>query len=440
MASIGFLGFIVWSHGWLDILFILNYFYILFIKIYKFKFYYTWKFSDDFLRSMLKKILFFLKKKLSVSKLIRNFILRLIDDLQYLTSYIYIYMLRAWTNVSWISVLVIILVAETVVIFKKCVNIQYKNNRKNKVNSLKLIKFNYSYELKTNSYISHFSKKKLFLILNNKWVQDAYKKMQCVLNVFPNWASLHRNYLNKVLQKKFIYNIILINLQKRIWPFFDFKIKIWLKYLIAYMQLNVATEARSFIIKTVNLDIKKKMFQIIIKFIIDIFGGSNLYNLPKFKSCQSAVKALSHCLIKTLEKFIVSHIKIKEFFNAINYNWIKTNFSIPTGLKNVIDYWFIINLLDNDNSWFKKFEASQKDIIFFLIKNFTLNHFFKITFKGIKKTINNNNNILNLKFKLIKYADDFVIILNHLVNMQLIKRNIAKFLKGKTLKINQYKF
>merc|ERR1712157_555634 len=64
--------------------------------------------------------------------------------------------------------------------------------------------------------------------------------------------------------------------------------------------------------------------------------------------------------------------------------------------------------------------------------------------KGVKKSViitdsNNNKKVLELTFGLVRYADDFIIVLNHPRNLELIKKNVEKFLNIRGLQINKQK-
>jgi len=93
------------------------------------------------------------------------------------------------------------------------------------------------------------------------------------------------------------------------------------------------------------------------------------------------------------------------------------------------------NLHKNDH------EVYQGSIISPLIANFTLDGLETTAFKSVIKsvTINDsdkNKKILDLHFSLIRYADNFVIILNHPRNLKLVKENVKDFLKIRGLHIN----
>ena len=80
----------------------------------------------------------------------------------------------------------------------------------------------------------------------------------------------------------------------------------------------------------------------------------------------------------------------------------------------------------------------------YLIQNFTLDGLETAAFKGVKKSVtiynsNSDKKVLNLRFNLIRYANNFIIVLNHPRNFKLIKNNIEKFLHIRGLQINKKK-
>lgn len=237
MFSIGVLGFIVWAHGRLDMLI----FWIRFIITSRSKLHCSWETNNGFLVSIQKEVLFFPRDKLGESVLNLSPELRLIDDPQNLihSSLEELKLLKGRTNVAWIGELLEISVAETIVALGKCVDLQRKNIRKNKVSPLRLIKLNYFLKLRMNSHKTCLPKRTLLTNLSNvQWVQDVRQETQNVFNVFPNWTSQRRSNSNMIPRKnpewnledqKQICDMILTDLRKGIWPIFNPEIKIWLE-------------------------------------------------------------------------------------------------------------------------------------------------------------------------------------------------------------------
>jgi len=555
MFSIGVLGFIVWAHGRLDILLILDcvLYFILFRITPRSRPYCSWETSNWFLVSIQKEVLFFLKDKLSGSELILSPELRLIDDPQNLrhSSFEELKSLRGRTNVAWIGELLKISVAETVVALRKCADVQHRNSRGNKVSPLGLIKSDYFPKLGMNGRKACLPKRTLLANLSSvQRVQDVHQEMQYVFKVFSNWTSQRRSNSNMIPRKNPEWNLedqkricdrILIDLRKGIWPIFNPEIKIWLESWIVYMQFKIASKARDSNTQVIDSNVKnimrsyiskiflvvyainhvltnkggktpgvdgirfdrsrtgktksgfenaaklalkinhqflknykskavkrvyipkpgsteprslgvptlldrviQKMFQLVIDPAVDVFGDPNSYGFRKHRSCHNAIGALGSRLAKASENFTIIDIDIKKFFDTIDHDWIKAHFPMPTGFENVLESWLSCGVLKGSNFYFNEYGVPQGGIISPLIANFTLDGLETAAFKGVKKSVtiidsDNNKKVLDLTFGLVRYADDFVIVLNHPRNIKLIKKNVEKFLNIRGLQINKKK-
>jgi RNA-directed DNA polymerase len=554
MFSIGVLGFIVWAHGRLDILLILDcvLFYIFMITP-RSRPHCSWETSNGFLVSIQKEVLFFLKDKLSESEL--NLIpeLRLIDDPQKLahSSFEELKSLRGRTNVAWIGELLKISVAETVVVLRKYADMHYRNSKVSKVSPLGLIELDYFPNLGMNGRKACLPKRTLFTNLSSvQRVQDVHQEIQYVFNVFPNWTSQRRSNSNMIPRKnpewnledqKRICDMILTDLRKGIWPIFNSEIKIWLESWIVDMQSKIASKARDSITCIVDSNVKnlmrsyiskiflvvyainhvltnkggktpgvdgicyersrngktksgfenaanlalkinhkflknykskavkriyipkhgstrlrplgiptlldrviQKMFQLVIDPAVDVFGDPNSYGFRKHRSCHNAIGALASRLAKASENFTIIEIDIKKFFDTIDHNWIKAHFPMPTGFENVLESWLSSGVLKGNNFYLNEYGVPQGGIISPLIGNFTLDGLETTAFKGVKKSVtitdsDNNKKVLDLRFGLVRYADDFIIVLNHPRNIKVIKKNVEKFLDIRGLQINEKK-
>ena len=186
------------------------------------------------------------------------------------------------------------------------------------------------------------------------------------------------------------------------------------------------------------------MFQLVINPAVDVFGDPNLYGFRKHRSCHNAIGSLSSRLAKASKNLTILNIDIEKFFDTIDHNWIKAHFPMPTGFENVLESWLSCNMLKGSNFYLNEYGIPQNGIISPLIANFTLDGLKTAAFKDVIKSIaitdsDNNEKVLDLKIGLVRYADDFVIILNHPRNVKLVKKNIKKFLNIRGLKINEKK-
>ena len=552
MFSIGVLGFIVWAHGRLDILRILDC-----VNVYmitpRSKPHCSWETSNRFFVSIRKEVLFFLKDKLSASELNLSSELRLIDDPQNLVhpSFEELKSLRGRTNVAWIDELLVISVAETVVALRKSADMQHRKSSGSKVSPLGLVQPDYFPNLGMNSRKAYLPKRTLLTNLSTvPGVQDVHQETQYLFNVFPNWTSQRRSNSNMIPRKnpewnledqKRICDMILTDLQKGVWPIFNSEIKIWLEYWIVDMQSKIASKARDSNAKVIDSNVKnlmrsyiskiflvvyainhvltnkggktpgvdgvryersrsgktkagfenasslalkinyqflknykskavkrvyipklgsakprplsiptlldrviQKMFQLVIDPAVDVFGDSNSYGFRKHRLCHNAIGALASRLAKASENFTIINMDIEKFFDTIDQKWIQVHFPMPTGFENVLESWLHSGVLEDSSFYINKYGIPQGGIISPLIANFTLDGLETAAFRGIKKSVtitdsDNNKKVLDLKFGLVRYANEFIIVLNHPRNLELIKKNVEEFLNIRGLQINKKK-
>jgi len=114
------------------------------------------------------------------------------------------------------------------------------------------------------------------------------------------------------------------------------------------------------------------------------------------------------------------------------------------GFENVLESWLHSGVLEGSSFYINEYGIPQGGIISPLIANFTLDGLETAAFRGIKKSVtitdsDNNKKVLDLTFGLVRYADDFIIVLNHPRNLELIKKNVEEFLNIRGLQINKKK-
>lgn len=551
--SIGFLGFLVWAHGRLDILLFWIVFFLYYMITPRSKFHCSWETSNRFFVSIQNEVLFFLKDKLSASELNLSPELRLIYDPQNLEhpSFEELKSLRGRTNVAWIDELLVISVAETVVALRKSADMQHRNSRVSKVSLLGLIKSDYFPNLGMNSRKACLPKRTVLTNLSIvSRVQDVHQKTQYLVNVFPNCTSQRRSNSNMIPRKnpewnmedqKRICDMILTDLQKGVWPIFNSEIKIWLEYWIVDMQSKIASKARDSNTKVIDSNVKnlmrsyiskiflvvyainhvltnkggktpgvdgvrydrsrsgktkagfenaanlalkinhqflknykskavkrvyiskfgsarlrplgiptlldrviQKIFQLVIDPAVDVFGDPNSYGFRKHRSCHNAIGALASRLAKASENFTIINMDIEKFFDTIDHKWIQVHFPMPTGFENVLESWLRSGVLEGSSFSLNEYGVPQGGIISPLIANFTLDGLETAAFRGVKKSVtitdsDNNKKVLYLIFGLVRYADDFIIVLNYPRNLELIKKNVEEFLNIRGLQINKKK-
>lgn len=188
----------------------------------------------------------------------------------------------------------------------------------------------------------------------------------------------------------------------------------------------------------------QKIFQLVIDPAIDVFSDPNSYGFRKHRSAHQAIGAVANRLAKASESAVIIQLEIENFFDKTNHEWIQTNFPMPTGFEHVLKSWLSSGVLFNQSLYKDAYGVPRGGIISSLIANFTLDGLEKAAFKDVIKSVSVNTpregkKTLDLKFDLIRYADDFVIILNHSRNLELVKENVKIFLKIRGLQINNEK-
>jgi RNA-directed DNA polymerase len=188
----------------------------------------------------------------------------------------------------------------------------------------------------------------------------------------------------------------------------------------------------------------QKVFQLVIDPAIDVFSDPNSYGFRKHRSAHQAISAVASLLAKASENTVIVQLDIERFFDKVDHKWIQTNFPMPTGFEHVLKSWLSSGVLLNQSLYKNEYGVPQGGIISSLIANFTLDGLEKAAFKDVIKSVFVNTSregkkTLDLKFGLIRYADNFIIILNHSKNLELVKENVKIFLKTRGLQINNKK-
>jgi len=188
----------------------------------------------------------------------------------------------------------------------------------------------------------------------------------------------------------------------------------------------------------------QKMFQLVIDPAIDVFGDLNSYGFRKHRACHNAIGALASRLAKASENFTIIKMEIENFFDTINHEWIQVHFPMPIGFEHVLESWLRSGVLEGNSSYLNEYGILQGGMISLLIANFTLDGLETAAFRGAKKSVtindsDNNKKILELTFGLVRCVDDFIFVLNHSRNLELIKKNVEKFLNIRGLQINKQK-
>src|SRR6056297_330679 len=211
-----------------------------------------------------------------------------------------------------------------------------------------------------------------------------------------------------------------------------------------YVPKRNSSESRPLGIPTLLDRVVQKLFQLVIDPAIDVFSDPNSYGFRKHRSAHQAIGGVASRLAKASEDIVVVQLDVEKFFDRIDHEWVQKNFPMPTGFDHVLKSWLSSGVFINQSLAKDEHGVPQGGIISPLIANFTLNGLEKAAFKDVIKSVSVNTSEqgkkkLDLKFGLIRYADDFVIILNHPRNLALVKENVRMFLNERGLYINNKK-
>lgn len=208
---------------------------------------------------------------------------------------------------------------------------------------------------------------------------------------------------------------------------------------------------RPFGIPTIKDRVIQELFRSLLDPIIEVTSDPNSYGFRKGRNCHMAIGALSQALrtcSSTINgEVIIIDLDIKGFFDNISKQWILNNFPFPSEYKHVLEEWLNSGIIyKNSDIEYTQSGVPQGGIISPLIANFTLNGIEEAAFKNCKKTRPSTEEERNIQkgswkykeiyYKLIRYADDFIIITNDNKYVEQIKTNVYKFLEERGLEIN----
>ena len=230
--------------------------------------------------------------------------------------------------------------------------------------------------------------------------------------------------------------------------------------------VNIKLEKSDGIIKVRSLKIPtlkdravQKLFTIVLDPAVDAISDPNSYGFRKCRNCHHAIGKIANILQKNPHNKIILNYNIKGFFDNICHDWIRKNFPMPSGFEHILDSWLKAKIFYNNLYTQNEFGVPKGGIISPLIVNFVLN--------GLEKSYNNNcinsiqimdqkgkNQTFEITHNLIRYGNNFVVIINHNINyhhsprggreaspragpLELIKSNITNFLKERGLEINE---
>jgi hypothetical protein len=118
---------------------------------------------------------------------------------------------------------------------------------------------------------------------------------------------------------------------------------------------------------------------------------------------------------------------------------------MPTGFKHVLMFWLNHGIFNEQKLYDYKHSVLQSGAIFNLIVNYTFDGIETATFaNGIQQVLMNDfeksETMLNFCFGFIRYGNDFTIVLNYSINVELVKNNVENFLNLRGITVNKEKF
>lgn len=227
---------------------------------------------------------------------------------------------------------------------------------------------------------------------------------------------------------------------------------------------------RPICILTITDRIVQTLFLLIIDPVLDPFFDTSNFGFRKGKSAHQAVGLLSKALHhkpkrkknKPTKAYFVNtkhvlKIAIKQFFDKVDHFWLLNHYPFPAKFVHILKGWLKTDVSYNNFTETVTQGFTQGSVIGPSLANFTLNELEKLV-KPYQKTAfsqekynyklkkfnldyskGNSNVRISLTAKIIRFADDFIIVTNDLKTAQIIKQKIEKFLVTRGLQINENK-
>jgi RNA-directed DNA polymerase len=211
-----------------------------------------------------------------------------------------------------------------------------------------------------------------------------------------------------------------------------------------YIYDPIKDKQRPLGIPTIKDRCVQEIFRLVLDPAIDTLSDPDSYGFRPFRNCHMALGRVQKTLIKNTARKTVIDADIKGFFNNINHEWIIKNFPFPLNCEHILKEWLKAGILEKGQLEFNDIGVPQGGIISPLIGNYTLNGIEKAAFNGLRKYrpgTKNKEHHTDLTRTLIRYADDFVVIIGDVKEeyTNLVMKNIVEFLKERGLSLNETK-
>lgn len=223
-------------------------------------------------------------------------------------------------------------------------------------------------------------------------------------------------------------------------------------------------EVRPLGIPTIKDRIVQTLFIQVLEPIIDVHADNYSFGYRKGRNPHQAIGALSKLLAHkpnnekryfVYSKFVIN-VDIKQFFDKVNHEWLLENYPFPTNFINILKGWLSSEVFFQGECETLLTGFPQGSIIGPSLANFTLNGLEKIITpskktafdqekykyylkQGFQYNKGSSHVRKNLTSSIIRYADDFIIVVNDKTQAEIINNNIKQFLTKRGLEMNLYK-
>jgi RNA-directed DNA polymerase len=300
-----------------------------------------------------------------------------------------------------------------------------------------------------------------------EWLCQADLRVLAIETVYRSRGNLTAGVDNEVLKRK---NLI---------SYFDIlkhnKLKFYNSDPIrrVYIPKDNSYELRSLGTPTIKDRIMQILFMQVLEPIIDPHADYYSFGYRKGRNAHQAIGVLSKSLgYKTKSakekknsdkryfvhsKFVIN-IDVKQFFDKVNHKWLLENYPFPSKLIHILKGWLSSEIIFQGEHEIPFTGFPQGSAIGPSLANFTLNGLEKVNIPS-KKTdfdlekfnyyskqegflYNKGNSKVrkSLSSVIVRYVDDFIVIVNDENEARLINKNIKLFLKQRGLKLNLSKF
>ena len=182
------------------------------------------------------------------------------------------------------------------------------------------------------------------------------------------------------------------------------------------------------------------LYKLALEPIAEVTADKNSYGFRAKRSTQDAMKAIWLRTCKKDAREWILEADIKGCFDNISHQWIYDNIPLPNKL---LKQWLKSGFIKDDTLFPTDAGTPQGGIISPILANMVLD--------GIEELVNSHktrhqkmeNGVIlyrqKIHFNFIRYADDFVIIGNSPKRLQILQRDIAKFLSSRGLELSKEK-